>query len=80
MSMTKSDAADSVSFATFRVAGGRLAPQEITGPLQTPPTAAYRKGEKIKLEARSPETVGKTGMWFLSTDEEPASRKAWVSR
>ncbi len=68
-STTKSDAADTVSFATFRIVGDRLMPSEITGILQTPPTTAYQKGEKVKFGPRSPETVGKTGMWFVSTDK-----------
>jgi Domain of unknown function (DUF4279) len=59
---------DTVSFATFRVAGDRLVPDEITSILQTAPTSAYQKGAKVKFGARSPETAGKTGMWFLSTD------------
>lgn len=68
-SSTKSDAASAVSFATFRVAGDQLVPSEITTLLQARPTAAYRKGEKVKLGPRSPETTGRTGVWFVSTDE-----------
>lgn len=58
-----------VRFATFRVAGDRLLPDEITAVLQTPPTIAYQKGEKVKFGPRSPETTSKTGVWFLSTDK-----------
>lgn len=58
-----------VRFATFRVAGDKLVPDEITAILQTSPTTAYQKGEKVRFGPRSPETVGKTGVWFLSTDK-----------
>jgi hypothetical protein len=30
---------------------------------------AYQKGEKIKFGPRSPETIAKTGVWYLSTDK-----------
>jgi len=67
-STTKSDAADVISFATFRITGDRLVPSEITNLLEIAPTVAYQKGEKIKFGPRSPESTGKTGIWYLSTD------------
>ncbi|MGH9352690.1 MAG: DUF4279 domain-containing protein [Terriglobia bacterium] len=67
ISSTKSEPV--VRFATFRVEGERLVPDEITALLQTPPTTAYQKGEKVKFSPRSPKTIAKTGVWFLSTDK-----------
>lgn len=56
------------SFATLRFAGDALDPDEISGVLKRKPTRAYRKGEQYKPGLRSPELIGKTGLWYFSTN------------
>jgi len=55
------------AFATLRVAGDDLAPDEVTKVLKIVPTTAYAKGEHYAAGARSPDLVGRTGVWFFST-------------
>jgi hypothetical protein len=70
-STTKSDALK--AYATFRIAGDTLAPDQITRILRVPPTTAYTKGQKYYGGPRSPELVGRTGIWYLATDKMLAS-------
>jgi len=55
------------AFATLRFVGDALDPDEISRVLSAKPTRAYRKGQKFSTGPRSPETIGKTGTWYLST-------------
>jgi len=65
----RSDAPETFrAFATFRVVGDKLVPDEVTEILKTRPTAAYAKGETYKGGKSDRTYVGKTGVWFLSTD------------
>jgi hypothetical protein len=75
--MTRPEADDGTmrTFATFRVAGDRLAPDDVTRILRVPPTQAYAKGEHYWGGPRSPDLVGRTGMWFLATDRLIASTR-----
>jgi hypothetical protein len=54
------------AFATFRVAGDELKPEEVTELLGRP-TLSYAKGQKYTKENRG--YVGRTGVWYISTDE-----------
>ena len=55
------------AFATLRVAGDDLVPDEVTKILKIVPTTAYAKGEHYAAGSRSPDLVGRTGVWFFST-------------
>lgn len=61
------------TFVTFRVMGDALEPNEITGILKFNPTMAYRRGEEYEAGKRAGPLVGKTGVWFYSTDREVKS-------
>jgi Domain of unknown function (DUF4279) len=52
------------TFATFRVAGDNLVPDEVTKLLRIKPTLAYAKGQLYGPR----HLKGRTGVWFLSTD------------
>jgi hypothetical protein len=57
------------AFVTFRVAGAALDPDDVTRILNVPPTHAHRNGEKYSSGPKSNRLiVGKTGVWYLSTD------------
>ena len=55
------------TFATLRFAGDALDPEEISRVLKQSPTRAYKEGQSYKPGPRSPETTGKTGVWYFST-------------
>jgi hypothetical protein len=55
------------AFATLRVAGDDLVPDEVTKILKIVPTTAYKKGERCSVGSRSPDIIGRTGVWFFST-------------
>src|ERR1700737_3374776 len=57
------------SFATFRVTGDSLIPSEITDVLFIYPTKTYRKGEQYFAGNHAGYIVGRTGVWYLSTDK-----------
>lgn len=62
------------TFVTFRVVGDQLDPNEISAVLKLNPTIAYRNGQPYKPSERSSSTlIGKTGMWFYSTEREVKS-------
>jgi len=61
------------AFATLRFAGDALDPDEISRVLDQQPTRAYRKGERYRPGPRSPEIIGKTGVWYFSTRRNIAS-------
>jgi hypothetical protein len=61
------------TFATLRFAGDALVPDQITRALRVVPTLGYAKGEMYQAGPRSPEMIGKTGVWYFSTDRLVAS-------
>jgi hypothetical protein len=61
------------TFATFRIVGDRLEPDQITNFLKIRPTQAYAKGEQYTAGPRSANLLGRTGVWYLSTDQFVAS-------
>ena len=64
-----------MTFATFRVVGDALAPDQVTRILKIVPTQAYAKGERYDGGPRSPNLIGRTGVWYLSTRGIVASDK-----
>lgn len=57
------------AFATLRFVGDALDPDEISKTLGQRPKRAYLKGGRYKTSPRGPELSGKTGLWYLSTDD-----------
>jgi hypothetical protein len=55
------------AFATLLVTGDDLAPDEVTKILKIVPTTAYTKRQHYSGGSRSPDLVGRTGVWFFST-------------
>jgi hypothetical protein len=58
---------------TLRFAGDELDPQEISAVLPVGPTRAHRKGEEFIAGPRAGTLRGRTGIWFLATDDLVAS-------
>jgi len=74
--MMKSDLRlKSKTFATFRVSGDALLPDMITKTLKFQPTLSYRRGDQYSTAGSGTQFVGKTGVWFLSTERIVASDK-----
>ncbi|MBV8739229.1 MAG: DUF4279 domain-containing protein [Alphaproteobacteria bacterium] len=61
--------ADPKAFVTLRFAGDDLDPGEITRVLAIAPTRAHRKDEFYFAGKRAGLLRGRTGIWFLATDE-----------
>jgi hypothetical protein len=57
------------AFATLRLSGDRLDPDQISAILRVPPTKAWRKGERYFAGRRAGHLDGRTGTWFLATDD-----------
>lgn len=55
-------------FATLRFSGDELSPPELTDALGSQPALAYRKGEPYRTGPRTAEQIGRTGMWFFTTN------------
>jgi hypothetical protein len=53
----------------LRVSGDDLVPDEITEILKIHPTKAYAKGEHYSGGPRSPDLIGRTGVWYFATDD-----------
>jgi Domain of unknown function (DUF4279) len=69
-STTKSlEATTRRAFATLRLSGNRLDPEQVSGVLGVCPSKAWRKGERYHAGKRTGWLVGNTGVWFLATDE-----------
>jgi len=67
--MTKTDAQmDRKAFVTLRFAGDDLDPREISAILPVEPTRAHRKGEEFVSGPHAGKLWGRTGIWFLATD------------
>ena len=73
-SSTKTDApTDRKAFVTLRFAGDALDPAEISAILPIAPTRAHRKGEEFCAGPHAGPLRGRTGIWFLSTDNHVPS-------
>ena len=57
------------SFLTIRLSGDRLDPEEVSGVLGVRPSKAWRKGERYHAGHRAGWLVGRSGVWFLATDD-----------
>ena len=57
-----------IAFAALRISGDRLVPDDITKIVHIQPTQAYAKSEHYSTGPRSPNLVGRTGIWYFSTD------------
>jgi hypothetical protein len=69
-STTKTDAqTDRKAFVTLGFAGDDLDPREISAILPVAPTRAYRRGEEFVAGPHAGKLRGRTGIWFLATDE-----------
>jgi len=67
-SSTKSPATEPVrAFASLRVSGDNLVPDELSKIVKILPTKAYAKGEHYSGGPRSPDLIGSTGVWYFST-------------
>jgi hypothetical protein len=65
----KSESGDTVkTFATLRIVGDQLVPEQVTGILKIVPARAYGKGETYHGGERTGDLVGKTGVWYFATD------------
>jgi hypothetical protein len=60
-------------YASLRVRGDSLDPEQVTRTLRVFPTIAYAKGMKYQAGERTGELVGRTGVWLLSTKDIVAS-------
>jgi hypothetical protein len=68
--MTRSSkAARTKAFATLRFSGDQLDPDQISAILRVPPTKAWRKGERYFAGSHTGHLIGRTGTWFLATDD-----------
>src|ERR1700744_5865244 len=65
--MNSDHSAEIHAFATFRVAGDTLDPNEVTNVLRVRPTHAHRKGEAYRVGSRGAVITPRTGVWYLST-------------
>jgi hypothetical protein len=61
------------TFATFRVSGDALDPNQVTRILRLLPTIAYAKGQQYFAGERIGHLTGKTGIWLFSTENVVAS-------
>src|SRR6266699_2633733 len=60
---------DRKAFVTLRFAGDELDPGEISAILPVEPTRAHRKGEEFFAGPNAGTLRGRTGIWFLATDD-----------
>ena len=68
-STTRSERIEPIKvYATLRVAGDQLVPEQVTRTLKIIPTCAYAKGEHYSGGPNSPDLIGRTGVWFFSTE------------
>jgi hypothetical protein len=73
-STTRSSNPAQKAFATLRFSGDRLDPDRISAILRVRPTKAWRKGERYFAGRHAGTLLGRTGAWFLATDDLIASR------
>jgi hypothetical protein len=55
------------TFATPRFVGDGLDPNEISRVVKEKPARAHKRGQPYRPGPRSPESTGKTGVWYFST-------------
>ncbi len=76
ISTTSSDRNGTIkAYATLRIAGDQLVPEQVTQVLKIVPTMAYAKGEHYSGGPRSPDLVGRTGVWYFCTEGIVASNR-----
>jgi hypothetical protein len=76
MSMTKHEERARIkTFAGFRVSGDALVPAKVTKLLGYWPSISYKKGEKYSAGHRTGTLIGRTGVWYLSTEKIISSEK-----
>lgn len=56
------------AYATIRIAGDLLVPDQITRLVKIVPTLAYAKGEHYRRGPSSSVLIGRTGVWYFCTD------------
>lgn len=56
------------AYATFRITGDALAPEQVTRLLRIVPAQAYSKGERYAGGPRSTDLIGRTGVWYFCTE------------
>ena len=72
--MRKSEQDTRKTYASLRVMGDDLNPEQVTRILRTVPSIAYAKGEQYKAGKNNiTEHPGRTGLWLFSTDGIVAS-------
>lgn len=70
----RSESRDTVKvYATLRILGDSLDPDDVTKILRMVPTFFYKKGEAYDAGKRTGLLIGKTGLWIFSTDGIVAS-------
>ena len=70
----RSESAETVkTFATLRVVGDQLVPEQVTRLFKVLPTRAYAKGQTYYGGKRTGNLTGKTGVWYFATDRVVAS-------
>lgn len=60
-------------YASFRMHGDLLDPEQITAIFRVFPTSGHAKGEKYLSGERSGEIIRRTGVWLFSTKDVVAS-------
>jgi hypothetical protein len=66
---TSTTKTDRKTFVTLRFAGDDLDPSEISAVLPIKPTRAHRKDEEFFAGTQAGALRGRTGMWFVATDQ-----------
>jgi hypothetical protein len=67
------------AYATLRIAGDKLVPEQVTQILKVVPTTAYAKGEHYSGGPRSPDLIGRTGVWYFCTDGIVAGNRSAIT-
>src|SRR5205823_2255538 len=62
------------AFATLRLAGDALDPDEISRAVKEQPTKAYRKGQTFRSGPHGPDVTGRNGVWYFSTKRKVMSK------
>jgi hypothetical protein len=56
-------------FVDLQITGDALDPREVSAILPVTPRTAYRKGERYYAGQRTGDRIGRTGVWYMSSDE-----------
>ncbi len=62
-----------ITYASLRVRGEGLDPDQVTRIMHVVPTTAHRKGDRSPPRGRAGEIVARSGVWLLSTEDLVAS-------